>query len=206
MSTPNSIKRKWWDPKIVFPNFLSILRLLLLPLGIYYVSEDQVIHSIVVFGVIALTDALDGLLARHWNCTTKLGKILDHLVDKIIFLVVTYVLVLWRDFPLWAFLFLLLREIGTLAFGGLLVLKGVKVEPNIIGRVAGFFLAFVLLIYFLRVPYRPYFLWISLLLLLEASLNYFRIYVGKFICASQSKGAVKLHSSTGKGQNENSNL
>jgi cardiolipin synthase len=163
--------------KVLVPNLLSILRLFLLPLGLYYVKKDATILAILIFGLIVLSDIGDGMFARKWGSTSRLGTVLDHVVDKIIFVSVTYSLTLLRDFPLWAFYFLMTRELLTVLIGGILLVKGKKMAPHIIGRIAGITFSITLLSYFLRIPGRFPLLIISLLLLTLASLTYFKIYI-----------------------------
>jgi len=206
MSTRGEILKSRWDAKLLTPNFLSIARLLLLPLGLLYVYKSRTLLTLLVFGIIALTDALDGLLARRWRCTSKVGKALDHVVDKVVFLAVTYALYLWRDFPLGAFIFLLLREVATVSVGGYLFLKGQRLEPNIVGRLSGFFFSLVLLSYFLRWHFRELILWISIGLLTVASLNYMRLYVIKLTGVVNEKSALTINTDDPEEKNDSSDI
>src|SRR5688572_893663 len=73
------------------PNLLTWLRILLIPLfvGIFYfekswVSEpNQNLVATIVFTAAAITDWLDGWLARRWNQTTAFGAFLDPVADKV---------------------------------------------------------------------------------------------------------------------------
>ena len=74
------------------PILLTWLRILLIPLmiGIYYVPDSWV-HGVgrdsaamLVFVVAALTDWLDGYLARRWNETSAFGAFLDPVADKLV--------------------------------------------------------------------------------------------------------------------------
>ena len=73
------------------PNYISILRILLLPVFIalilYYVNHEVELYrhlAITVFGLAIVSDAVDGYLARRMNQTTRLGAILDPLADKLL--------------------------------------------------------------------------------------------------------------------------
>ncbi len=70
------------------PNLLSFTRLLLSPL-ILFLEFSQ---GIALFVLLALTDALDGFLARKLNQETELGKLLDPLADKTLLLITIYAL------------------------------------------------------------------------------------------------------------------
>ena len=65
-------------------NWITILRLLM-ALGLpYFILNDYRTAALVIFVVAALTDKLDGWLAKKITGTTELGKILDPLVDKVL--------------------------------------------------------------------------------------------------------------------------
>lgn len=206
MPTQDEILKTKWDARIIIPNFLSTVRLLLLPFGLHYIHENNALFAILLFSLIALTDALDGVLARRWSCTSKVGKALDHVVDKTVFLSVTFALCLWRDFPIGAFVFLLVRELATFGVGGYFFLQGRRLEPNAVGRFSGFFFSLVLLSYFLRWPFRKFILWISLALLFIASLNYMRLYIIKMAGVSDTRATLTINAEDSKGENESRNI
>lgn len=69
------------------PNILTLSRILILPffiLGFYLKTKLGLLLSLVIFILCCITDYLDGYIAREYNQTTALGKILDPLADKIL--------------------------------------------------------------------------------------------------------------------------
>ena len=66
------------------PNFLSLLRIILVPVFVIFLIQDSYIKALIVFTIAGLTDALDGTLARLLNEQTKLGAFLDPLADKLL--------------------------------------------------------------------------------------------------------------------------
>lgn len=69
------------------PNLLTLLRVLLIPIFVglfYYPTSRSNMFAAIVFVVAALTDLLDGYLARKLKQTTKFGAFLDPVADKII--------------------------------------------------------------------------------------------------------------------------
>ena len=69
--------------KKYIPNFLTISRLLVTPLIIYLGIKNEIIPLIIIAIFIALTDFLDGKLARLWNVSSELGAKLDTIGDKV---------------------------------------------------------------------------------------------------------------------------
>lgn len=66
------------------PNSLSVARLVLAAVVFALIDQAQYLPALVVFVVAAVTDALDGYLARLLNQATAIGRQLDPLVDKVI--------------------------------------------------------------------------------------------------------------------------
>ena len=78
------------------PNLLTFLRICLIPVfvGIYYIpTRWSPFACALVFSVAALTDWLDGYLARRWKQTSSLGAFLDPVADKLIVAVALVLLV-----------------------------------------------------------------------------------------------------------------
>ncbi len=66
------------------PNLLSSIRILLIPLFLwFYLAKDDVTATAVLLALSALTDMLDGFIARHFDCVSDLGKALDPVADKL---------------------------------------------------------------------------------------------------------------------------
>ena len=72
------------------PNKLTVLRMVLIPFMMFFYLATFIPHGIgkiiafVIFVVAALTDLLDGKIARKYNLVTNLGKFLDPIADKIL--------------------------------------------------------------------------------------------------------------------------
>lgn len=69
------------------PNVLTLIRLALIPVFIilfYWPTDLSNLYAAIVFIIAALTDLLDGYLARKLKLTTKFGAFLDPVADKII--------------------------------------------------------------------------------------------------------------------------
>ena len=82
----NMIIKDWKKDLFTIPNWLSFFRLVLIPVyvSIYLKAEDMVDYAIAagILAVSCLTDMIDGKIARHFNMTSTIGKVLDPVADK----------------------------------------------------------------------------------------------------------------------------
>lgn len=102
------------------PNKLTILRILLVPIMVIIpflgikgeVLGVPVTYIIVdiIFIIAALTDKLDGYLARSRNQITTFGKFLDPIADKIVVISAMVMLVEWGHLPAWIPIIVIFRE------------------------------------------------------------------------------------------------
>ncbi len=77
-------------------NLLTILRLILIPVFVTAIYYQRFISALAVFFIAAITDGIDGLVARHFNQKTHLGEILDPMADKLLLVTAFIVLSLPR--------------------------------------------------------------------------------------------------------------
>lgn len=80
------------------PNILCYIRILLVPLFIYLFISEYYWQSAIVVIAAALTDILDGYIARHFNLITDWGKFIDPVADKLMqfsMLIVTIFKIKW---------------------------------------------------------------------------------------------------------------
>lgn len=135
-----------WPP--TWPMGMTMLRLLLLPLFIWTILIDHHPGShphrwaaVAIFAVMAITDKLDGYLARRLNQTSRLGAVLDPLADKllvacsVILLSFDYLAAPGFDIPWWVVLAVYGKDI-VIAVGVMLILAVVG-KIDIIPRPLG---------------------------------------------------------------------
>lgn len=65
------------------PNILTMFRIVLIPVFMYLYLSGKFVPSLIVIGLSALSDVLDGFIARKFKLVTTLGKILDPIADKL---------------------------------------------------------------------------------------------------------------------------
>ena len=78
--------KEWMKDLFTIPNFLSLFRLILIPVYVMiYLNADSTADYYIAAGILAvscLTDMIDGKIARHFNMISNTGKVLDPLADK----------------------------------------------------------------------------------------------------------------------------
>lgn len=180
MSVPNlkiSAKELFY-----LPNILTYLRFLSLPLIYFFLVKE----NLLAVGLLTLlgisTDISDGILARKFNQASNLGKILDPLVDKIAIGIFAIYAVIYKDFPVWAALFVILKDLLILV-GGLLTLNRVKEIPvsDLLGKLTALTWVLCILSYILNLnSARQFCLVIALVLTLVSIFRYFRKFLIRF--------------------------
>jgi len=144
------------DRFLTISNFLSILRAFLsIPLFFVMTSggEDANTWGAVIMIIAAITDKLDGDLARYFHQMTEWGKILDPIADKIGVATTLVVLLLLDRIPFWFVASVLSRDLLILTAGlWLKRTKGVVLPSNMTGKWAVGIIALTLFLALIAVP------------------------------------------------------
>lgn len=119
------------------PNAIGFLRLALIPVFLVLAlssGDGRATSAVVIYAVIGASDYLDGLAARLTGQYSRLGALLDPLVDRL--MVLSGVVVTWHFdlLPRWALAVLAAREALTLALTQVALRSGRDVEINRLGR------------------------------------------------------------------------
>ncbi|MCL2883268.1 MAG: CDP-alcohol phosphatidyltransferase family protein [Coriobacteriia bacterium] len=97
---------------LTFANLVSLVRLLLLPVfWVLYVNYGEGVLAFIVIMVAALTDLLDGQIARSTHTVSRFGKFFDPFVDRIFIIVAVVAIFVVGRLPFWIMLLLLLRDL-----------------------------------------------------------------------------------------------
>lgn len=127
------------------PNILTVIRLLLIPVFVHLMNENQMMKALVVFVIASLTDAIDGYIARNYNAISDLGKLLDPLADKLMVLSLMLSMLTKGIVPLSAIIILLIKE-ALMVIGGLFLLNKNKVVYAMpIGKISQFVVVLALI-------------------------------------------------------------
>jgi len=125
---------------ITVPNLISFVRIATIPLFFaLIVDEDTTQAGLILFGVVAATDWVDGVVARGTGQVSELGKVLDPVADRLAIAAGLLALVIRGAFPLWAALLILVRDAAILIAGLVLLAKRhARIEVRYLGKVATF--------------------------------------------------------------------
>ncbi|MEO1766504.1 CDP-alcohol phosphatidyltransferase family protein [Thiobacter aerophilum] len=118
------------------PNVLTTLRVTAAPLLAWALLTRQLELAFWVFVAAALTDALDGWIARRFGLLTPYGAVMDPLADKLVTLVCVVLLTWLEVVPLWLTLALVVRD--TVIVGGAFAYQRafgeVHIQPTRLGK------------------------------------------------------------------------
>jgi len=103
------------------PNIITTFRIVFSPvfLLLFIIGEEE--WGLVVFVFVALSDLVDGWVARREGMSTLFGGNLDAFADKFMLSLALVVLILYYDFPLFSLPFLLFRDFFSVI--GIIVIK-----------------------------------------------------------------------------------
>jgi CDP-diacylglycerol--glycerol-3-phosphate 3-phosphatidyltransferase len=155
---------------LTWPMGLTMLRLLLLPIFIWSMlvtahRQPQSVRwgALIIFAIMALTDKLDGYLARRLNQSSKLGTILDPIADKILIACSVILLSLdWIAPPNYAIPWPVVLAVygkdvivaaGTMVL--LMIVGKVSVTPRILGKLSTVFQLAMVIATLLAPAFRP---------------------------------------------------
>ena len=118
------------------PNSLTVLRILLVPVFVGLLIYEQYNYALITLLIAALTDGLDGTIARLANQSTPIGAYLDPLADKLLLMSAFLTLSVLHLIPVWTVILVVSRDVilltGTLL--ARLTESNVDVSPTALGK------------------------------------------------------------------------
>ena len=119
------------------PNLLTLLRIILVPVIVILLIQGSFLKALIVFVVAALSDVLDGFLARVLHQQTILGAYLDPIADKALLASSFVTLSVLHIIPAWLAVIVISRDFIILL--GILVLSimsiSVKIRPTSVSKI-----------------------------------------------------------------------
>jgi cardiolipin synthase len=122
-------------------NLLTLCRLISIPFFLALLSERRFTYALYVFGGAALTDGLDGAVARWFDSKSELGAFLDPFADKLLLLSAFVALTVYQVLPPWLLAVIVVRDIVTV-FGYFMLTwfigERIPVRPTFFGKTSTF--------------------------------------------------------------------
>jgi cardiolipin synthase (CMP-forming) len=108
------------DRLLTVPNVITIVRLACLPVFLWLLfGRDSRVAAASLLASLGATDWIDGYIARHFNQVSELGKVLDPLADRLLFIVGVGAMIIDGGVPRWFAWIVVVREV---VIGGALVI------------------------------------------------------------------------------------
>ena len=153
-------------PRMNLPNQLTVARFVLTFVFVGVLSIDGIPHAgtiaLLVFGIAAYTDLLDGQIARKHNLVTNFGKLMDPLADKILMAAGFVILCELGFFPAWIVVVILAREFLVTGLRLVASAAGVVLAAENLGKYKTTFQIIAILYFLLLLATRePAFAWFS---------------------------------------------
>jgi len=129
-----------------FPNLLTILRIFFVPLlvaalvqqnlrlSIAGLRASNVTFALLIFLAAALTDLLDGYLARKWGQITTVGTLLDPIADKLLISAALIALVQVGFVPAWIVILIIAREFAVSGLRSIAASVGYTIRASELGK------------------------------------------------------------------------
>jgi CDP-diacylglycerol---glycerol-3-phosphate 3-phosphatidyltransferase len=119
------------------PNVLTLLRILAVPVLVVALlgeTPNGDMIAAVVFALAALTDGLDGYIARRRRSVTTFGKLMDPLADKLLVVAALVSLVSLGRLAAWVAMVIIAREVAVTGLRGIAAEKGAVIVASWLGK------------------------------------------------------------------------
>ena len=170
------------------PNKLTMFRMCMVPVFLVLLCvplpmSDTALRIVTaaVFGIVSLTDMIDGKIARKYNLITDFGKLMDPLADKLMVCTALIMQGLNGTFPVVAIIIVILKELVMIYGSSYMLAHDIVVYANIWGKLAqcSFILALVLSFWHkeflaMNFPIDRVCLWIAVVIAVIALVDYTR--------------------------------
>ncbi|MFZ0889665.1 MAG: CDP-alcohol phosphatidyltransferase family protein [Candidatus Binataceae bacterium] len=123
------------------PNLVTLCRLLSIPFLMVLLSKHRFHYALYLFAAAAMTDALDGTVARWFDAKSELGAFLDPFADKLLLLSTFVALTIYQLLPSWLLAVVVIRDI-VIVFGYFMLTffigDRIPVRPSYLGKASTF--------------------------------------------------------------------
>ena len=171
------------------PNILSLSRVFLAPLVLIFLTvrikapvkffESLGIEvslgdllAVTVFIIAAITDSLDGYIARRFKLVTTLGKFIDSLADKVLVIAALLALVELNRLPSWMVMIIITREFVVTGLRLVAAAQGVVIAASRGGKTKTFTQIIAIILLILNLPGRMIAMWVAMILTVTSGMQY----------------------------------
>jgi CDP-diacylglycerol--glycerol-3-phosphate 3-phosphatidyltransferase len=126
-------RRTLREDALNLPNLLTMGRVVMIPIVLwlmYQQTRAANFWATILYSLAAITDFVDGYLARRMGLTSVLGKFLDPLADKLIVLAALVLMVELGHVPAWAVIVIMARELSITALRTIAASEGVVIAAS----------------------------------------------------------------------------
>ena len=119
------------------PNLITLARIILVPVVVWAIATGQLRLAFLLFLAAAISDAVDGFLAKRFGMKTELGAYLDPLADKVLIVSIYVTLGITGVIPLWIVILVVSRDfmiVGAIVLSWV-VDRPVQIRPHMISKV-----------------------------------------------------------------------
>jgi len=119
------------------PNLITLARILLVPVVVWAIATGAMHVAFLLFLVAAISDGVDGFLAKRFDMKTDLGAYLDPLADKVMIVSIYVTLASTGTIPLWIVILVVSRDImivGAIILSWL-VGNPIAIKPHMVSKV-----------------------------------------------------------------------
>jgi cardiolipin synthase len=134
---------------MTLPNFITIARLILVPIVIAMIGAERWHTAFVLFVVAGISDAVDGFIARRFDMKSELGAYIDALADKALLVSIFVTLSVVGVLPGWFAIVVVSRDVMILMAVMLswFMSKPMEIKPLMVGKInTGLQIAFAALV------------------------------------------------------------
>tara|TARA_B100000131_G_C17976965_1_gene556909 strand:+ start:433 stop:936 length:504 start_codon:yes stop_codon:yes gene_type:complete len=138
-----------------FLNFLTYSRILLTPLIIYLIVNDNFLYAGIIFAYCSFSDVADGKIARKYDLVSSHGNYMDPFADKVLMIGVLSALLVLDTIQLWPYIIIIGRDIIITIYRNYLIAKNKPLETSKFGKLKTVFQHGMVLIVLLVNPSQP---------------------------------------------------
>lgn len=164
------------------PNILTIIRFIFIPFILLAIIHDEYLLAFILLTSSAITDILDGYIARKFDFITNFGKLIDPLADKSTQISILATLVFKGIIPVWILFVVFIKEFIMIAGASFLYGKELVVSSRWYGKLATicFYIAIVsslaIRYFHLAFSFDQYIYYLSLLITFLSLIMYFQAF------------------------------